>query len=45
MAIDRVSEVCTWFRGESLLRLKGGAEVPSSRAYRDRVARLLERGG
>jgi two-component system LytT family response regulator len=41
--VDRIREVSPWFNGEFVVTLKSGAEVPTTRGYREAVLELLGR--
>jgi two-component system LytT family response regulator len=40
--VDRIREIQPWFRGEYMVILRNGAEVPSTRGYRDSLDALLD---
>jgi len=40
--LDRVREIQPWFRGEYVLVMHDGAQITTTRAYRDQVKQLLE---
>jgi two-component system, LytTR family, response regulator len=41
--LERIQEVQPWFNGEFVLILGSGAQVTTSRSYRDRLAKLIGR--
>ena len=41
--VDRIREVAPWFNGEFLVTLRSGAQVPSTRGYRQGLVDLLDR--
>lgn len=41
--VDRIREVAPWFNGEFLVTMKSGAQVPSTRGYRQALVDLLDR--
>ena len=41
--VDRIREIAPWFNGEFLVTLKSGAQVPSTRGYRQTLVDLLDR--
>ena len=41
--VDRIREIAPWFNGEFLVTLKSGAQVPSTRGYRQSLVDLLDR--
>jgi two-component system LytT family response regulator len=41
--VDRIREIAPWFNGEYMITMKSGAEVPSTRGYRQALADLLDR--
>ena len=43
--VDRIREVAPWFNGEFVVTLKSGAQVPSTRGYRQALSDLLEKRG
>lgn len=40
--LDRIKEIQPWFRGDYVVILKNGAEVPTTRGYRDSLKSLLD---
>jgi two-component system LytT family response regulator len=42
--LDRVREIQPWFRGDLVLILDSGAEVTTTRGFRDQLRDLVERG-
>jgi two-component system LytT family response regulator len=40
--LDRVKELQPWFRGEQMLVLADGTQLPVGRAFRERLRRLLD---
>jgi two-component system LytT family response regulator len=44
VAVDRIDSIETREHGEYLLTMRGGAKLVSSRAYSERVRRLLQSG-
>jgi two-component system LytT family response regulator len=41
--VDRIREIAPWFNGEFLVTMKSGAQVPSTRGYRQALVDLLDR--
>jgi two-component system, LytTR family, response regulator len=41
--VDRIREIAPWFNGEFLVTMKSGAQVPSTRGYRQTLVDLLEK--
>ena len=41
--VDRIREIAPWFNGEFLVTLKSGAQVPSTRGYRQALVDLLDK--
>jgi two-component system, LytTR family, response regulator len=41
--VDRIREIAPWFNGEFIVTLKSGAQVPSTRGYRQALVDLLDR--
>lgn len=41
--VDWIREVQSWFQGEFAILLESGAQVNTTRSYRDSFKRLLER--
>jgi two-component system LytT family response regulator len=42
--VDRIREIQPWFRGDHVVIMKNGAEVTSTRGYRDCLKELLDGG-
>jgi two-component system LytT family response regulator len=42
--IDRIAEIHPWFNGELSVRMQSGAEIRTTRSYRDALKRVMENG-
>jgi two-component system LytT family response regulator len=42
--LDRVRDITPWFHGDVMVRMRSGAEVPTTRSYRDQLKRILNEG-